>query len=305
MGPTASGKSDLAIRLARRHPFEIISVDSTMVYRGLDIGTAEPGPLMLREIPHHLIDICDPVERYSAARFREDALAAISAIHARAKIPLLVGGTGLYFRVLERGISKLPEADPTVRARLQQERDVHGSEHMHKRLAAVDPEAADRIHPNDPQRILRALEIWELTGQPMSYLQRRAVYPPIRFPVAKMVVAAARGDVLRQRVASRFQRMLEQGLVNEVLALKKRADLTSETPAVRSVGYREVWRYLDGEFSYKDMVDKAVVSTCRLAKRQYTWLRAEINTQWFDSENSKLLNEFESFAAKHQILKKD
>ena len=302
MGPTGAGKTDLAVRLARRHAVEIISVDSTMVYRGLDIGSAKPDPDVMREIPHHLIDICDPADRYSAARFREDALRVIAEIHGREKIPLLVGGTGLYFRVLERGISKLPHSDPSIRQRLLDERKKHGNQYMYARLARVDRESAGRIHPNDPQRILRALEVWELTGQSMSYLYSVAQLPPINHPVAKCVVAPADRGRLRARIAARFQRMLDGGLVDEVRRLKARGDITAEQSAVKSVGYREVWKYLDGEISYAEMVDRAVISTRQLAKRQYTWLRSEKNAEWFDSENSKLLNELETFSVEHHIF---
>ena len=288
MGPTGSGKSHLALKLAERLAIEIVSVDSALVYRGLDIGTAKPNPAMRRRVQHHLIDICDPAERYSAARFRDDALDAIDAIAERGRLPVLVGGTGLYFRALEKGIAALPAADPAIRQNLQTELDQHGSTYLHERLAVVDPEGAERIHRNDPQRLIRALEVHALTGQPISRLWRARALVALPHPVIKFVVAPAERGVLHGRIASRFHAMVERGLVNEVRNLKRRTDLSLENPALRSVGYRDVWRYLERELSREQMLERGVIATRQLAKRQLTWLRRETDCTWLDSEAPRL-----------------
>ena len=285
MGPTGSGKTRIALDLAAMFPIEIVSVDSALVYRGLDIGTAKPNPDMRRRVPHHLIDICDPAERYSAGRFRVDALAAIDAIVARGRLPLLVGGTGLYFRSLEAGIADLPAADPSVRRRLHAELDAFGSAHLHARLASVDLAAARRIHRNDPQRLVRALEVHALTGQSISELWQGRASAPLSRPIVKIIVAPAERAVLHRRLAARFEAMLERGLVNEVRVLRRRGDLSLVNPALRTVGYRDVWRHLDGEVSREVMLDRSVVATRQLAKRQLTWLRREAHSTWLDSED--------------------
>ncbi len=275
MGPTASGKTELAMRLVELLPCEIISVDSAQVYRGMDIGTAKPDRETLRRIPHRLIDICDPSEPYSAARFREDALREMTKISSAGKIPLLVGGTMLYFRALQQGVSLLPAADPEVRRRLDAEADRWGWAAMHARLREVDPEAASRIHPNDPQRIQRALEVYELTGRSLSdhfRLQQREELP---FRLMKVGLLPRQRAVLHERIERRFHAMLEQGLVGEVRGLFERGDLSPELPAMRAVGYRQVWQYLSGEYDYHTMVHRAITATRQLAKRQMTWLRAE------------------------------
>ncbi len=284
MGPTGSGKTSLAIWLAARFPVEVVSVDSALVYRGLDVGTAKPDPGQRRVVRHHLIDICDPAEAYSAARFRRDALAAIANIHAAGRIPLLVGGTGLYFRVLESGLAPLPEADPVLRARLAGELARAGSARLHARLATVDPQTAARLHPNDRHRILRALEVWALSGQPMSTLLAAGrAAPTLPFSPRKWVIAPADRRALHAALAARFAQMLERGFVNEVRALRERADLGLHRPALRAVGYRAIWRYLAGELSAPDMVHAAVTSTRQLAKRQYTWFRREADARWLDA----------------------
>ena len=288
MGPTASGKTDLAVELVQRFPCEIISVDSAMIYRGMDIGTAKPGPEILRIAPHRLIDILDPAEAYSAARFCADAQREMHAIMAAGRIPLLVGGTMLYFRALQRGLSDLPPADPEVRSRLEQEALAHGWSHLHERLAAVDPAAAVRIHPNDPQRIQRALEVYEVSGVPMTEFFSRRTAEPWRGPVVKIALAPGDRAILRQRIAGRFHAMLEQGLVEEVQHLRQRGDLDRNRPALRSVGYRQVWDYINGAISREEMIRTAIIATGQLAKRQMTWLRQEKEAQWLESLDQKL-----------------
>ncbi len=287
-GPTASGKSALALALAARFPVEIVSVDSAQVYRGLDIGTAKPPPEVRARIPHHLVDVCDPAEPYSAARFQEDALRAIRVIRARGRIPLLVGGTMLYFRALEQGLSPLPAADPGVRAELESEARRRGWPALHAELARVDPEAAARIHPNDPQRIQRALEVYRLTGRPLTELQRAGVCRG-RVRLHKAAVAPPGRERLRARIAERFDCMLKEGLVEEVARLRARADLHPELPAIKAVGYRQVWRHLAGELSYGEMRAQAIMATCQLAKRQLTWLRADGALRWFQGEPEAVL----------------
>lgn len=283
MGPTASGKTELAVELVRRFPLEIISVDSAMVYRGMDIGTAKPDAATLRVAPHRLIDVCDPAEAYSAARFREDALREIAAVQAAGRIPLLVGGTMLYFRALEQGLSTLPPADSALRARLEDEARRHGRGHLHARLAAVDPAAAARIHPNDPQRIQRALEVWELTGRPLSELQRVGREEPLPFRVVKVQVFPEDREELHRRIEQRFRRMVEQGLWAEVERLHARGDLEPSMPAIRAVGYRQLWRHLAGEIGPEEAVHAGVVATRQLAKRQMTWLRGDGGGHVFSS----------------------
>ena len=288
MGPTASGKTDLAIALHQRLPVEIISVDSAMVYRGMDIGTAKPDAATLQQAPHRLIDILDPAEAYSAARFRDDALREMASIRAAGRIPLLVGGTMLYYRALEQGLSPLPEADPQIRAQLEAEAAEYGWQALHQRLSEVDPVAAQRIHPNDPQRLSRALEVYLLSGRTLSELwQQGAEALPYR--LLKLAVAPPERADLHQRIGLRFAQMLEQGLVAEVEALYRRGDLHSELPSIRCVGYRQVWQHLSGELSQAEMSEKGVVATRQLAKRQFTWLRSEQNLHWFSSFDPKLL----------------
>ena len=287
MGPTASGKTALALELAARFPCDIISVDSAQVYRGLDIGTAKPGPEVLAATPHRLIDICEPTEAYSAARFRADALREMAESLARGRIPLLVGGTLLYFRALQQGLSSLPEADPELRARLEEEAAVLGWADLHRRLRAVDPEAGARIHPHDAQRIQRALEVFELTGRPLSQLQRESgPESPLPYRLLKLVRAPRERAVLRERIAVRFQAMLEAGFEEEVRTLWARGDLTPDLPAMRSVGYRQILNYLLGGSSFGVMIERGVIATRQLAKRQLTWLRAEPDCHWlFDDED--------------------
>jgi len=290
MGPTASGKTDLAVALVERLGLEIVSVDSAMVYRGMDIGTAKPDAVTLARAPHRLIDFLDPAEAYSAARFRDDALAEMAAIVAAGRTPLLVGGTMLYFRALQAGLAPLPEADASVRAELAAEARLKGWEAMHARLAEVDPVSAARIHPNDPQRIQRALEVHVLTGEPLSAWLRRGPGEPFPYRPVKLAVAPVERDVLRQRIARRFEQMLEQGLLDEVAALMARGDLDPGLPSMRAVGYRQAWAHLAGECDRDTMVQQAVTATRQLAKRQMTWLRGEPDLNWFDSLDGKLLD---------------
>jgi tRNA dimethylallyltransferase len=281
MGPTASGKTEMAMRLVDAFDGEIVSVDSAMIYRGMDIGTAKPEPALLADYPHALIDIIDPLESYSAARFRTDALREIAAIRARGHIPILAGGTMLYYRALEYGLSPLPKGDPEVRQRLEQQAQELGWEVMHQRLAEVDPEAAQRIHPNDPQRLQRALEVYEVSGVAMSELWRTTSEPLLESPL-KIALAPAERAVIHQRIEQRFEQMLQQGFVAEVEQLYQRGDLDPALPSIRCVGYRQIWNYLSGEWDMPTAREKAIIATRQLAKRQMTWLRSEENLHWID-----------------------
>lgn len=275
LGPTAAGKTELALALCQRYPCEVVSVDSAMVYRGMDIGTAKPDRATLASVPHHLIDIREPTEAYSAAEFRRDALALMHDITQRGRIPLLVGGTFLYFRALEQGLAPLPSADPVVRARLQAELAREGLPALHARLQALDPVAGQRIHPNDPQRILRALEVQALTGRPLSELQAAAAAEPLPYRLCKLAVAPPQRAELHDRIARRFEQMLAAGFEQEVRELVARHALEPTMPAMRAVGYRQMLRYLAGECDHATMVTQAVQATRQLAKRQLTWLRSE------------------------------
>ena len=283
MGPTASGKTDIAVQLVEDLPCEIISVDSALVYRGMDIGTAKPGAGVLEKAPHRLIDICDPSEAYSAAQFAEDALREMADICAQGKIPLLVGGTFLYFRALAEGLSPLPAADPELRAQLETEANSVGWAEMHQRLAEIDAETAARIHPNDPQRIQRALEVYEITGDAMSNILRRDNPGDLPYNVLKLILAPSDRAVLHERIAIRFNHMLEQGFIEEVRELHQRKDLHKDLPSIRAVGYRQVWAYLEGELKYDEMIERGIIATRQFAKRQFTWLRSEKEGTWFDA----------------------
>ena len=273
MGPTASGKSALAAALARCFPVEIVSVDSAQVYRGLDIGTAKPTAAERAAIPHHLIDLLEPTEAYSAARFRADALAAVREIAARGSVPLLVGGTMLYFKALREGLSDLPAADPRLRAAIEAEARERGWPALHAELARVDPETAARLQPADAQRIQRALEICRATGGPMSrLLGGRDGAPPLRLvPIA---LAPADRAALHRRIEARFEKMLADGLVEELAALRRRYALHAGLPSMRCVGYRQAWAHLEGEYDRATLRDRGIFATRQLAKRQLTWLRS-------------------------------
>jgi tRNA dimethylallyltransferase len=282
MGPTASGKTGLAVELVQRLPVEIISVDSAQIYRGMDIGTAKPDAQTLLAAPHRLLDIRDPSEAYSAAEFRQDALREMADIHALGRIPLLVGGTTLYFRALEQGLSELPAADSGVRARLEAEAADIGWAGMHARLQAVDPAAAARIHPNDPQRIQRALEVFELSGEPMSVLFAAGRGAAVGYRFVKFGLLPEDRAALHRRIEQRFHNMLAQGFLDEVRGLRGRAELGPEMPSMRAVGYRQAWSYLDGRLSAEAWVQRAIVATRQYAKRQFTWLRSETACEYFD-----------------------
>lgn len=276
MGPTASGKTAAALAIAQRLPCEIISVDSALVYRGMDIGTAKPTAAELAAVPHHLIDILDPRDSYSAMQFRADALRLVADIQARGRLPLLVGGTMLYFKALRDGLDDLPQADPDVRARLDAEAARIGVPGLHARLAAVDPDTAARLPPNDSQRIQRALEIFELTGMPMSQLLARAPKPELPFDLLPLALEPSDRSVLHARIAARFDAMLAapHGLIEEVKALRARGDLHLGLPSMRCVGYRQAWEYLDGAYDLATLREKGIAATRQLAKRQLTWLRS-------------------------------
>jgi len=293
MGPTATGKTEIAVSLSRQNPIDVISVDSAMVYRGMDIGTAKPSKVLLKEVPHRLIDICEPDETYSAAKFRLDALLAINEIHSQNRIPLLVGGTGLYFRALETGISDLPDADAEVRQQLESEAEQIGWQAMHRRLAEIDPASAERIHSNDPQRIQRALEIYEISGRSMTDHYEDETTNPFPFEVIKIILNPDDRSILHERIKHRFLNMLDEGLVEEVRAFHKNKRFIGSLPSMRMVGYRQVWNYLDGETDYEDMIEKGIIATRQLAKRQMTWLRKEKNGVWFDCDESGLFGKIQ------------
>lgn len=273
MGPTASGKTDLAIRLTQTLPCEIISVDSAMIYKDMDIGTAKPSAEELAIAPHRLIDILDPAQSYSAAEFRQDALQEMQEISDRGNIPLLVGGTMMYFKVLLEGISPLPAADKTIRAEIEAEAATRGWDALHQQLAAIDEVSARRIHPNDPQRLTRALEVHRITGNSLTQLSQHTS-PPLPFRVIQFAIAPADRQVLHERIARRFELMLQQGFEQEVRKLFQRTDLHEDLPAIRCVGYRQMWEYLQQRYDYQEMVFRAIVATRQLAKRQLTWLRS-------------------------------
>jgi tRNA dimethylallyltransferase len=293
MGPTASGKTDLAMELCKVLPCELISVDSALVYRGMDIGTAKPSKAQLAEFPHYLVDILDPSQSYSAADFRADALAAMAQITARGKIPLLVGGTMLYFKALLDGLAEMPAADARVRAELEAQAAADGWQALHDQLAVVDPVSAARIHPNDPQRLIRALEVYRVSGRNMTAHREQQTAqstdaaasgkPQLPYTVANLAIAPADRKVLHDRIASRFSTMLDQGFLDEVLALRSRGDLHAGLPSIRAVGYRQVWDHLDGKLTWAEMQERGIIATRQLAKRQFTWLRSWDDLHWLDS----------------------
>jgi len=284
MGPTASGKTALACMLADRFPVGLVSVDSALVYRGLDIGAAKPDAASQRRYPHRLIDIREPSQAYSAAEFRNDARAAMDALAEAGRVPLLVGGTMLYFHALQRGLSDLPEADPAVRARLAAEAERVGWPALHARLAERDPAAAARIRATDPQRIQRALEVIELSGRPLS-AQQGGLRERLPWRVLKLALVPER-PVLHARIAERFDAMLKAGFLDEVRHLRARGDLTADSTAMRAVGYRQAWEYLDGLSDAPTMRERAIFATRQLAKRQITWLRSELDARWLDPERA-------------------
>ena len=282
MGPTASGKTGLAVELCKRFPLEIISVDSALVYRGMDIGTAKPDKATLEKAPHRLIDIRDASESYSAAEFCEDALRDMRAITAAGKVPLLVGGTMLYFRSLEYGLTDLPAADPAVRRQLEQQAAELGWLAMHEILQQKDPQVAARIHPNDPQRIQRALEVISLSGRSMSELYEKTAAYTLGYRLHKIVISPQPRSVLHKRIEQRFDLMMEAGFIDEMKGLFSRSDLNPSMPSMRAVGYRQAWEWLEGKSTPEQMREKAIAATRQLAKRQLTWLRRESASVWYD-----------------------
>ncbi|AOV98658.1 tRNA (adenosine(37)-N6)-dimethylallyltransferase MiaA [Edwardsiella hoshinae] len=283
MGPTASGKTALAMALRERFPLEIISVDSALIYRGMDIGTAKPSADELARAPHRLIDIRDPAQSYSAADFRADALREMAEITAQGRIPLLVGGTMLYYKALLEGLSPLPPADAAVRARIEQQAREQGWTALHQELARIDPIAAARIHPNDPQRLSRALEVFFVSGNTLTELTRVSG-EALPYAVSQFAIAPSSRELLHQRIALRFQQMLAAGFEQEARGLFARGDLHPDLPSVRCVGYRQMWSYLAGEIDYDEMVYRGICATRQLAKRQMTWLRGWESVQWLDSD---------------------
>jgi tRNA dimethylallyltransferase len=275
MGPTASGKTAAALALAQQLPVEIISVDSALVYRGMDIGTAKPTAAELAQVPHHLIDIIEPTQAYSAMQFRTDTLRLVADIQSRGKLPLLVGGTMLYFKALRDGLDELPTADPALRASLDAEAEALGTPALHARLAQLDPITAARLKPNDSQRIQRALEIIALSGQPMSALLAKRAPEPLPFNLLPLALEPSDRSVLHARIAQRFDAMLANNqFIDEVNTLRARGDLHVDLPSMRCVGYRQAWEYLDGLTDFDTFREKGIIATRQLAKRQLTWLRS-------------------------------
>lgn len=295
MGPTASGKTDLAVRLVQSLPCEIISVDSALIYKDMDIGTAKPDADLLKIAPHRLIDIIDPAESYSVAGFCQDALREMQDISSQGKVPLLVGGTMMYYRALYQGLSELPSANESIRQQIETDAASLGWPAMHDRLAKIDPESATRIHPNDPQRLQRALEVYEITGKTLTQHFQEQGQSDFPYHVVQLAIAPAERAVLHQRIEQRFQQMLELGFIQEVEGLLARGDLHLDLPSMRSVGYRQALKFLMGDYTYDDMVDKAVIATRQLAKRQLTWLRSNSKVDWYESGDSGLFS---------QVLKK-
>ena len=287
MGPTASGKTDLAIALSQSLPVEIINVDSAQIYRGMDIGTAKPDSQILKLAPHRLISFCDPAQSYSAAEFAIDAKREMADIVANGRIPLLVGGTMLYFKVLLEGLSDLPEADVKIRNQIQQKADAEGWPSLHSELQAIDPVTAGRLHPNHSQRIQRALEVYRITGKTLSELQAQSEGGiESMYDIRQIALIPKDRNLLNQRIEQRFHTMMKNGFAAEVQSLYERGDLNKDMPAIRAVGYRQLWDYLDGHCDLSEAVEKAIIATRQLAKRQQTWLRG-----WPDAENIILDND--------------
>jgi len=290
MGPTAVGKTSLAMSLYDKMDAELISVDSALVYRGMDIGTAKPTKEERLKYPHHLIDICDPAEIYSAAQFSEDATQIIDEIHKKQKTAILVGGTMLYFKALIEGFNELPQADKDVRLKLEKEAEKVGWQTMHETLAKIDPESGARIHPNDNQRIQRALEVYQITGKTLTELQKSQPQKQNAWKLKLVALKPQSRDQLREDIALRFQQMLDSGFEHEVRELMKRGDLNTQLPSIRSVGYRQMWQYLAGEMDYEEMVFRAVTATRQLAKRQMTWLNGWQDLCWLEASDKNNAN---------------
>ncbi|MBE9563516.1 MAG: tRNA (adenosine(37)-N6)-dimethylallyltransferase MiaA [Proteobacteria bacterium] len=284
MGPTASGKTELAVFLTKYLPCDIISVDSAMVYQGMNIGTAKPSADILALAPHRLIDICDPADIYSVGRFVEDAHAEIQAIHTAGRIPLLVGGTMLYFSSLIKGLSELPTANPEIRQALDEQATRIGWPAMHQQLVQIDHQAAQQIHPNDSQRIQRALEVYTVSGRSITAWRSETKGQDWLYPTIKLIIAPEQRSILHTNITKRFNIMLKQGFVEEVQQLFNRTDLDISLPSMRCVGYRQVWQYLEGKLEYADLPEKATIATRQLAKRQLTWLRTLTDAVWFNNQ---------------------
>ena len=284
MGPTASGKTDLAIQLRKRFPVELISVDSALIYKGMDIGTAKPNEAELLQAPHRLIDILDPAESYSVAEFRRDALKEMEEIVAQGKIPLLVGGTMLYYKALLEGLSPLPAADADIRAKIEQEAETLGWEAMHDQLKEIDPVSAERIHPNDPQRLSRALEVFRISGKTLTELTQ-VKGDALPYQVHQFAIAPKERAEIHRRIELRFDNMMKGGFEEEVRSLYERDDLHADLPSIRCVGYRQMWEYFDGEGTLDDAIFRGICATRQLAKRQITWLRSWKDLTWLDSDN--------------------
>lgn len=305
MGPTASGKTGLALELVKNYPCEIISVDSALIYKGMDIGSAKPDAAMQKIAPHRLIDLIDPAESYSAAQFRTDALQAMAEITAAGKVPLLVGGTMMYFKFLRDGAAQLPTSQSEVRERITEQGQQLGWPAMHQKLAEIDPQSATRLEPNDSQRVGRALEVFELSGKTLTeHWQEQAQGEPQELPynVVNLAVAPKERSVLHQRIELRFKQMLEQGFVDEVQQLYQRPDLHVDLPSIRCVGYRQAWEYLQGKYSYEEMVERGIIATRQLAKRQITWLRSWPDLYWLDSLDQNLLQSALKILESHSIF---
>lgn len=290
MGPTASGKTKLAIELCKTFPFDIISVDSGMIYRGMDIGTAKPTPAELKITPHRLIDICDPAETYSAGQFRQDALVEIEKIFASGRIPLLVGGTMLYFRVLQQGISNLPKANKEIRATINEQYKKLGLAALYQQLQKIDPKIAATISCTDSQRIMRALEVFKLTGKSLSKLKFENPPQKLPYKIINIAIAPLKLALLQDKINNRFKKMLHLGLIEEAEKLYKLKNLHTDLPSMRLVGYRQLWQYFAGQISYDQTLEQIPIATRQLAKRQMTWLRSWSNVEWFDSEDTQTLN---------------
>ncbi len=288
IGPTASGKTGLAMKLLKHFPLELISVDSALVYKDMDIGTAKPTAMELEQAPHRLISFLDPSQSYSAAEFRKDALCEMQEITEKGKIPVLVGGTMLYFRALENGLAKLPTANPEIRKRLSDEATEKGWDVLHQRLLGIDPESGARIHPNDQQRIQRALEVYEITGEPLTELFKKASLDAFPYRLLKIALIPESREWIRDLAEIRFKLMIEKGFIDEVKSLHARGDLSADLPAIRAVGYRQVWDYLEGKLDKDEMIERAVIATRQLAKRQMTWMRSEPNITKYGAQNYKI-----------------
>lgn len=295
MGPTACGKTHFAIEFVQQFPCDIISVDSAMVYRAMDIGTSKPSTQELQKAPHRLINICDLGTPYSAGQFYKDAVREIKSIHQQNRIPLLVGGTMLYFHLLQRGVANLPRADKNVREKISQEADEKGWPAMHRQLQQIDSKIANAIHLNDSQRIQRALEVYYATGQTMSEIQAAQLSKTLPYENINVVVAYEKRAELHHKIEKRFDQMLKNGLVDEVKKMYERGDLDPDLPSMRTVGYRQVWCYLTGKYNYDTMRERAIIATRQLAKRQYTWLRGWKNAKWFASEDPQLFDHVSAY----------